>query len=251
MFINIFNKKRKENKELACSLARQIRAESPKVNQSEIKRLFNIALNLKSIEENKVEAKFISTTATASHAKIMSRGIGGMAARPKMMMCKKVPAPIVMMASLDNCKMAFESNSIFGVDQGMANRINAKAQLFKEEGKSKEYCETQYYNKVYKNTDSKSIISPNHFFADLAKYWSENDSLRNIGFRTDNILIKPENLKQILFILSVLDLEEKTLPQSQNLEKDKGHGLTIESNGNAYLLTKEINSKKKSNQNFG
>ena len=44
---------RKENKELACSLARQIRAESPKENQSEIKRLFNIALNLKSIEETK------------------------------------------------------------------------------------------------------------------------------------------------------------------------------------------------------
>ena len=246
---------RKENKELACSLARQIRAESPKENQSEIKRLFNIALNLKSIEETKVEAKVIATTATASHAKIMSRGIGGMAgmaARPKMMMLKKVAAPMAPMAlfaSRGGPNMDFAAEGLFGVDQGMADRINAKAQLFKEEGKSKEYCETQYYNKVFKNTDSKSIISPNHFFADLAKYWSENDSIRNIGFRTDNILIKPQNLTQILFILSVLDLEEKTLPQSQNLIKDKGLGLTIEANTNAYLLTKEINETELNNDN--
>ena len=42
-------------------------------------------------------------------------------------------------------------------------------------------------------------------------------------------------------MLSVLDLEEKTIPKSQHLIKDKGLGLTIEMNTNAYLLTKEIN----------
>jgi hypothetical protein len=41
-------------------------------------------------------------------------------------------------------------------------------------------------------------------------------------------------------MLSVLDMEEKTLPQSQNLIKDKGLGLTIETKSNAYILTKEI-----------
>ena len=46
---------RKENKELARSIARQIRAECPKENERELKRLFNIALNLKSIEEKKEE----------------------------------------------------------------------------------------------------------------------------------------------------------------------------------------------------
>ena len=46
---------RKENKELAHSIARQIRAECPKENQRELKRLFNIALNLKSIEEEKIQ----------------------------------------------------------------------------------------------------------------------------------------------------------------------------------------------------
>ena len=120
-----------------------------------------------------------------------------------------------------------------------AERINIKAQLFEEEGKSKEYCETQYYNKVFKTTDI--FIRPNHFFADLAKYWSESDSIRNEGFKSDNILIKPENLTEMIFMLAVLDLEEKTLSQSQNLIKDKGLGLTIETNTNSYLLTKEIN----------
>ena len=97
----------------------------------------------------------------------------------------------------------------------------------------------QYYNKVFKNTNI--FIIPNHFFADLAKYWSESDSIRNEGFKSDNILIKPQSITEIIFMLAVLDLEEKTLPQSQNLIKDKGLGLTIEANTNAYLLTKEIN----------
>jgi len=133
---------------------------------------------------------------------------------------KKMAAPRMAKNRIMSCKKSMPmemENGLFDVDGDMANRINAKAQLFKEEGKSKEFCETQYYNKVFKNTDSKSIVTPNHFFADLAKYWSENESVRNIGFKTDNILIKPQNLTQIIFILSVLDLEEKTLPQSQNL----------------------------------
>ena len=79
--------------------------------------------------------------------------------------------------------------------------------------------------KDLKNTNSQKLI-------DLTNFWRENDSLRNTGFKSDNILIKPENLTQLIFILSVLDMEEKTLLKSQNL--------TIEANTNAYLLSKEI-----------
>ena len=50
-------------------------------------------------------------------------------------------------------------------------------------------------------------------------------------------------------MLAVLDLEEKTLPQSQNLITDKGLGLIIEANTNAYLLTKEINETQLNNDN--
>ena len=243
---------REEKKELALSLARQIRSECPKENERELKRLFNIALNLKSIEERIVEEKVAHTVTTSALGSVNNFAKPMMAmGRPKMMMAKKMvmprAAPMAPMMMMVNS--AAPKNSLFSVDQGMADRINVKAQLFKEEGKSKEFCETQYYNRVYKNTDSKSIIRPNHFFADLAQYWSENNSIRNIGFKSDNILIKPDNLTQIIFMLSVLDLEEKTLPQSQNLIKDKGLGLTIEANTNAYLLTKEINETELNNDN--
>ena len=128
---------RKENKELACSLARQIRAESPKENQSEIKRLFNIALNLKSIEETKVEAKVIATTSTSSNARIMGRSGGGRGRPMKMLKkCAAPMAPMAMMASRGPLpppppppsKMSLATNSLFGIDKGMADRINAKAQ---------------------------------------------------------------------------------------------------------------------------
>ena len=39
------------------------------------------------------------------------------------------------------------------------------------------------------------------------------------------------------------------MPQSQNLIKDKGLGLTIEANTNAYLLTKEINETQLNSDN--
>lgn len=39
-------------------------------------------------------------------------------------------------------------------------------------GKSKEFCETEYYNKVFK-TNSQQYVRLNHFFADLAQFWSE------------------------------------------------------------------------------
>ena len=83
----------------------------------------------------------------------------------------------------------------------------------------------------------------------MAQFWSENDSIRNIGFKSENILINPENITELIFMLSVLDLEEKTKPQSQNLIKDKGLGLTIEANTNFYLLTKEINETQLNSDN--
>ena len=139
-------------------------------------------------------------------------------APPRMMMACKMAAP----RSMNKARKMKVMSSNFDVDNESAKIINAKAQIFKEEGKSKEFCETQYYNQVYKNNDYKNIIRPNHFFADLAQFWSNNDSIRNTGFKSDNILLKPENITELLFILSVLDLEEKTKPQGQNLIKDKG-----------------------------
>ena len=222
---------RKKNKQLSNRLARQIRAECPKENQKELKRLFNIALNLKSIEEEKIEKEIIDEKEDIIIMKCMKcDSIVDFAKKKKK---KKV---------LKYDKYDKKSENLFDIDEKEAERINVKAQLFKEEGKSKEYSETQYYNKVYQNIDSKNLVNPNNFFADLAQFLSENiDSERNIGFKTDNILTKPDNFTEFIFMLAVLNLEEKTLPKSQKLIKDKGLGLTIEANTNIYLLTKEIN----------
>ena len=203
---------RKNKKKLANRLARIIRSECPIENQKEIKRLFNIALNLKFEDEPEVEKEYEVKSKSKSK--------------------KKKEANKKSNSDEDN----------FDIDEDDAKIINAKAQLFKESGKTKEYCETQYFNKVFKNSNNSSLIKPTNFFADLALFWSENiDSERNIGFKSENILTKPDNITEFMFMLAVLDLEEKTLPQSQKLTKDKGLGLTIEVNTNAYLLTKEIN----------
>ena len=249
--LNVFEKclliysLRNENKQLAHSIARQIRAECPKENQRELKRLFNIALNLKSIEEQKEEIEREEEAIIRS----ANRGPGMKFAKipdcPMMMNCCYMQAPPKMQCK----KIARRTDELFSIDNESAKRINAKAQIFKEEGKSKEFCETQYYNQVYKQNDYKNRINNNHFFADLAQFWSENDSIRNQGFKSENILIKPDNITELIFMLSVLDLEEKTKPQSQNLIKDKGLGLTIEANTNAYLLTKEINEAQLNSDN--
>ena len=249
--LNIFEKClliyliKKENKELAKSISRQIRSQCPKENERELKRLFNIALNLKSIEEQKQEeeiAEDMFESSIPERAYVKESYIS----RPKKKCCKMAaPRSHAFKAKM---KMA-APRELFDVDDEDAIRINAKAQIFKEEGKSKEFCETQYYNQVYKNNDYKNILRPNHFFADLAQFWSENDSIRNIGFKSENILINPENITELIFMLSVLDLEEKTIPQSQNLIKDKGLGLTIEANTNFYLLTKEINETQLNSDN--
>jgi hypothetical protein len=200
---------------------------------------------LKSIEERREEEEILVDTITTSKLRRFEAPMA-----PRMMMACKMPMKKAAAPKMKMMKLcAMPNNAMFEIPQEAADRINIKAQLFKEEGKSKEFCETQYYQKVYKNTDSKNLITPNHFFADLAQYWSETDSDKNIGFKTDNILINPKNFTQTIFMLSVLDLEEKALPKSQNLIKDKGLGLTIEANTNAYLLTKEINETKLNNDN--
>jgi len=251
--LNIFEKClliysiKNENKFLANSMARQIRAQCPKDNASELKRLFNIAINLKSIDDE-IEEEKQSEEEEGSYSE-HDEDLGNDSDSDSDRKCKKTydskPKRIEKLKKRDSEDSDDDDEKldggVFDINSKEAERIIRKAQIFKEEGKSNEFCETHYYNKVHKENDYIDIISYNHFFADLAQFWSQNDSERNIGFKSDNILIKPKNLTELIFMLSVLDLEEKTISKSQHLIKDKGLGLTIEMNTNAYLLTKEIN----------
>ena len=137
---------------------------------------------MKSIEEREVEKRIVIDAVTTSSENSMPRHFAVKKMAMPRMKIAKMAAPIMEkkshapMAPIMMNLFAKPETALFSVDQSTADRINAKAQLFKEEGKSKEFCETHYYNKVYKNTDSKSFIRPNHFFADLAQYWSESDT---------------------------------------------------------------------------
>ena len=143
----------------------------------------------------------------------------------------EIEKDMFFMASSDHDDSYYESNKVININ------------LNKEKGKVKEYCETHYYNKVFNN--SNYLISNSHFFADLAEFFSNNiNSIRNQGFKSENILLKPNNLTEVIFILSVLDLNNKTQIQNQKYIKDEGLGLTIETNTNCYILTKELSESK-------
>ena len=251
--LNIFEKClliysiRNENNKLAQSIARQIRAECSKENEREMEHLFNIAINLKSREEIEEERRYNNEIYEEKEYKKYDYNDYDYYEKEEMSF-KKGKAKKKKKAKTRRL-MEEEDDDLFEFDDEEAEKIIKRSKIFKEEGKSKEFCETQYYNQVYKNNDYNNIIKANHFFADLAQFWSQSDSIRNIGFKSDNILIKPENITELIFILSVIDLEEKTISQCQKFIKDKGLGLTIEANTNAYLLTKEINETQLNNDN--
>ena len=241
---------RKENKQLAHSIARQIRSQCPKENERELKRLFNIAINLKSIEEIKEEREIedLMVEKECYDDDREEEAFCEKKAKKRKKKAKMRALDYEKDEIIDECcykraiKCCDYDDDLFGVDSNEAEKIIRKAKYLKKKENPKNFVKhTQYYNQVFKDNDYNSIINPNHFFADLAQFWSENDSIRNIGFKSENILIKPNNITELIFILSVLDLEEKTIPKSQTLIKDKGLGLTIECNTNTYLLTKEIN----------
>ena len=115
--------------------------------------------------------------------------------------------------------------------------------LYKKVGHTKEYCETHYYNKIYNKENNKYLISSNHFFADLAQFWLNKDCDKNINYNSQNILIRPNNLTEILFILATIDLPLKSSKNNFKLINEN-KSLTIENKENIYILTKEVSEAK-------
>ena len=217
---------REENRILAKNISRLLRSQVEKENIKEMKKYFNTALNLKTEEERQIEDEIHERERNLSFKKAKNKRV--LASRPQANLMKM------------NMKM-----NMMSMPDSYANEAIIKANLNKEIGKTKEYCETHYYNQAFKNNNYNNIISNNHFFADLAEFFANNiNSNRNEGFKSENILLNPINFTQTIFILSVLDLQNKTQSQSQKYIKDEGLGLTIESNTNCYILTKELSETK-------
>ena len=225
---------RKENPTLAKNISRLLRSQVQPENTKNIKQYFNIALNLKTKEEDEEIKEEIPIREFEMKKMKMMKKMDMARAEPNMMKKNKMAGLRMNMMA-----MPMEEDALY------ERKAIIKANLNKEKGKVKEYCETHYYNKVFKNNSSINLINNSHFFADLAEFFSNNiNSIRNQGFKSENILLKPNNLTEAIFILSVLDLNNKTQIKNQKYIKDEGLGLTIETNTNCYILTKELSESK-------
>ena len=138
---------RKENPTLAKNISRLLRSQVQPESTKNIKQYFNIALNLKTKEEEEKEEIKYDIPMNKLKKKKMK-----MSAKPRKLMEKAFVAKEVPMEE----EAYYES------------KIVIKANLNKEKGKVKEYCETHYYNKIFNN--SNYLISNSHFFADLAEF---------------------------------------------------------------------------------
>ena len=232
---------RKTNPALAKSIAKTIALENEflEENPEENKRRFNTALNIKLADEKERTEQLEEMTKECAKIKVAEAESKCSFGQLK---SKKMVA---------NCRMGgkmhggLRTNALFAIPQPQSRVDNIANTLFQETGKSKEYCETHYYNSVYSRNSPKNFVKANSFYADLANFWANNtECLRNTGFHTDNFLIRPDNFTQMIFALSVIDLEPKTVPHAQDFVKDNGLGLTINANINSYILTKEISETK-------
>ena len=238
---------RKTNSPLAKAIAKRIKIEAEQryKNPEETKRRFNTALNIK-LESEKERSNQIDQI-IEEKAQLMedSEEQCDLSMKKCKMAKPKIMAKKMRGGAMMCNKMAVADTCLFAMPPQDSLIANAKNNLFKEGGKSKEYCETHYYNTPYKNMYSTNYVRSDEFYADLATFWSENvECLRNKGFYTEHFLIRPENFPQMIFALSVIDLEAKTLPSSISFNKDNGLGMTIGATVNAYVLTSEISETK-------
>jgi hypothetical protein len=118
-------------------------------------------------------------------------------------------------------------------------------------GTSKEFCETHFFEGYLVN---KSLTYPSQYWVDLAAFWSSstdnknnNNNINNSlkGFLSKNIILKSQNISDLLFTLAVLDLPFRTLPHKFAREGEMG--LNISAASNLILFTKTI---KESNTNL-
>ncbi|MGL4948145.1 MAG: hypothetical protein ACRC42_02045, partial [Mycoplasma sp.] len=237
---------RKTNPNLAKAIAKDINKKIDEkqkaIKPNEIKKLFNIALNVKHVD-GELEKIVEEAHSNASAA-----------------YCDRIPASKIMPCSyairgranmtekfgVMNCMIKCDSAmDTFSMPPEQSRAANVRNTLYQPKGKVKEYCETHYYNKINTQVSSTYLVNYIPLFGDLAEYWANNtDCVLNKGFSSTNILFNPVTLSDILFAMSILDLKEKTIQQAQNFIKDDGLGLTIECNTNSYILTKEINETK-------
>jgi hypothetical protein len=233
---------RKENTKFAENIHNLIltNSENTKVKPDELKRLFNILMNMK-VEESEQLKNITEQTVNFSLMDMVPSscyvGGGGMRKLCK----KKMSVPKMEEKCFKRKEISDEEDECmegdifdYGEEEDAYHR-NAKNNLFREAGKSKEFCETHWRTLNF----DKNQIPDNFFWSDLANYWLSNKELTlSKDFLSKNILFQINNISELLCIIAVLDLPLQ--PVSHQFNRKEGRALEIIAKSNLMLFTKEI-----------
>lgn len=186
-----------------------------KFSQNEMKRFFNIIMNLK-MENAEMKLEKNAKMPESMSDAFFGAPLMGMA--PQKMMMKR--------CIQENAKVSLS----------LVNSAIQKRNLFQEAGSSKEYCETHY---LFPN-QSGDFRDSNNIWYDLANFFmthSQEDLASN--FLSSGILIPPSSPRELAFIISLIDLPAKSVQQHE-FAKSGGLALDIKLKTNAVIFTKRI-----------
>jgi hypothetical protein len=248
---------RKTNGSLAVTIAKNMRSQSDqnKISEQEMKRLFNVIINMRTEEENneKPQSPFAAVAdelPSFSHAQpTVAPGLFGCSAQPRSSNMRAMAMPQMLKCAVIQPQMMMEQRrNVFEEAEDdeaeeLYNQINIANNLTKEPGKSKEYCEKHYYIEKVGPSSRLSVyryLTPvNAFYADLAEFWANSlDTDLSKNFISSNIILPVSNITQLISVLSIIDLPSKSI--SHNTSMIEGRGLQIIPNSNMIIFTKEI-----------
>jgi hypothetical protein len=209
------------------------KSDETKTQPQEIKRLFNILMNMK------VEDQINSTSQPLMDICNMMGYSNVRSVAPMMMTNYCMKAPQNESVKLQKkCKKKMKKECNFEqaeeeLDDSEVEEKVARANIKHEAGKSKEYCETHYKNLAF---DLAYLVGDRLFWADLASHLLNDETHHN--FLSKNIMFSISSITELILLLAVLDLP--ITPSSHEFNRKDGRSLEIVAKSNLMLFTKEI-----------
>lgn len=259
--------------ELAKEISNSLESETENIkNESEIKKYFDILMNMKNEGDEKLTETLMECDAEDAFSARADNLFGGAVMHQEAMIPRAcaMPAARAMNASIrllsdqpqvmKKCSVIQKSMRMekrkrggnIDEDEDIMNEIeeeNLRDATIRKNfdinaGKSKEYCETHY---LYGNLVNNNSIPISKFWSDLACYWANTEIKENYlsDFLSKNIILNSTNITDLIFTLAVLSLPAKT--KNHQFSREGAMGIKIEAASNLILFTKRI---KESNANF-
>ena len=237
----------KENSELAKNIKNLIFTigDRNKLKGDELKRLFNIMMNMKIKDEDnyKTEMKKLKVMPEKMAVRYMARSRGnesyGDEEQLQDYVCEESNFNMIekcaMKEMANECEYEddiFEQageKELSDYDQSLKNQKN---NLFVSAGKTGEYQETHFFFA----DNNFSLQNDNLFWYDFASHLIISNTHHN--FLSKNVILQATNVIDLIFMLSVLDLPLTS--QSHSFSRKEGRSLEIKATSNIILFTKEI-----------